>query len=126
MCSIALTLYFGHFLPLVGSEIAQNLKMNQGIKKTMLTELKIFLLCFFRRLQSIEKERAPQVLAIRYSDEEEGDDDDEEEGFGGVRSEESSDEESEEERHGDSLDTASPDSSFLSLSPGEHLLTDQT
>lgn len=100
--------------------------MNQGIKKTMLTELKIFLLCFFRRLQSIEKERAPQVLAIRYSDEEEGDDDDEEEGFGGVRSEESSDEESEEERHGDSLDTASPDSSFLSLSPGEHLLTDQT
>lgn len=126
MCSIALTLYFGHFLPLVGSEIAQNLKMNQGIKKTMLTELKIFLLCFFRRLQSIEKERAPQVLAIRYSDEEEGEDDDEEEGFGGVRSEESSDEESEEERHGDSLDTASPDSSFLSLSPGEHLLTDQT
>lgn len=126
MCSIALTSYFGHFLPLVGSEIAQNLKMNQGIKKTMLTELKIFLLCFFRRLQSIEKERAPQVLAIRYSDEEEGEDDDEEEGFGGVRSEESSDEESEEERHGDSLDTASPDSSFLSLSPGEHLLTDQT
>lgn len=119
-------MYFGHFLPLVGSEIAQNLKMNQGIKKTMLTELKIFLLCFFRRLQSIEKERAPQVLAIRYSDEEEGEDDDEEEGFGGVRSEESSDEESEEERHGDSLDTASPDSSFLSLSPGEHLLTDQT
>lgn len=80
---------------------------------------------FFRRLQSIEKERAPQVLAIRYSDEEEGEDD-EEGGFGGVRSEESSDEESEEERHDDSFDTASPDSSFLSLSPGEHSLAEQT
>uniref|UniRef100_A0A671XU78 Leucine rich repeat containing 56 n=1 Tax=Sparus aurata TaxID=8175 RepID=A0A671XU78_SPAAU len=92
----------------------------------VLAELRAWREQHSRRLQSIEKERAPQVLAIRYSDEEEGDDDDEEEGFGGVRSEESSDEESEEERHGDSLDTASPDSSFLSLSPGEHLLTDQT
>lgn len=75
---------------------------------------------FFRRLRAIETERLPQVLAIQHSDEEEGgDDDDEEEGFGGTRNN-SSDEEHGEKKHGDSLDTASPDSSFQSLSPGEH------
>ncbi|XP_036962311.1 leucine-rich repeat-containing protein 56 isoform X1 [Acanthopagrus latus] len=86
----------------------------------VLAELRAWREQHSRRLQSIEKERAPQVLAIRYSDEEEGEDDEEEGGFGGVRSEESSDEESEEERHDDSFDTASPDSSFLSLSPDLH------
>ncbi|XP_073327846.1 leucine-rich repeat-containing protein 56 [Pagrus major] len=86
----------------------------------VLAELRAWREQHSRRLQSIEKERSPQVLAIRHSDEEEGEDDDEEEGFGGVRSEESSDEESREERHGGSLDTASPDSSFLSLSPDLH------
>ncbi|XP_074488357.1 leucine-rich repeat-containing protein 56 isoform X1 [Sebastes fasciatus] len=72
------------------------------------------------RLQAIETERLPQVLAIRHSDEEEGeDDDDEEEGFGGARND-SSDEEHGAEAHGDSRDTASPDSSFQSLSPDLH------
>ncbi|KAL7402916.1 hypothetical protein ABVT39_021667 [Epinephelus coioides] len=74
-----------------------------------------------RRLQVIEQERLPQVLAIQHSDKEEGEDDndDEEEGFGGMKND-SSGEECEAEKRGDSLDTASPDSSFLSLSPDPH------
>ncbi|XP_044049829.1 leucine-rich repeat-containing protein 56 isoform X2 [Siniperca chuatsi] len=71
-----------------------------------------------RRLQAIKTETLPQVLAIQHSDEEEGEDDDEEEGFGGIMND-SSDEEHE-VKHGDSLDTASPDSSFQSLSPDLH------
>lgn len=78
----------------------------------------------FRRLQAIERERLPQVLAIQHSDEEEGEDDDEEEGFGSIRND-STDEEHGEEMHGDSLDTASPDSSFQSLSPGEYSLNER-
>ncbi|KAM6925931.1 leucine-rich repeat-containing protein 56 [Lycodopsis pacificus] len=54
-----------------------------------------------RRLQAIETERLPQVLAICHSDEEEH----------------SSDEEHGAEMHGDSRVTASPESSFQFLSP---------
>ncbi|XP_070763152.1 leucine-rich repeat-containing protein 56 [Enoplosus armatus] len=72
-----------------------------------------------RRLHAIKTERLPQVLAIQHSDDEDGKDDDDEEGFGGIRND-SSDEEHEEEKHGDSLDTASPDSSFQSLSQDLH------
>ncbi|XP_008279972.1 leucine-rich repeat-containing protein 56 [Stegastes partitus] len=72
------------------------------------------------RLQAIERERLPQILAIHHDDddeeEEEEADDDEEEGFSGMRSD-SSVEEPEEEKHCDSRDAASPDSSFESLSP---------
>ncbi|XP_068459408.1 leucine-rich repeat-containing protein 56 isoform X2 [Clinocottus analis] len=73
-----------------------------------------------RRLQAIETERLPQVLAICHSDEEEGGDDDEEEdSFSGERKD-SSDEEHGAEKHRDSQDTASPDSSFQFLSPALH------
>ncbi|XP_034542533.1 leucine-rich repeat-containing protein 56 [Notolabrus celidotus] len=72
-----------------------------------------------RRLQSIETEKRPQVLAIQYSDEEERGYDDEEESSGCRRSD-SSDEESSEETCGDSLDTISSGSSFQSVSPGLH------
>ncbi|XP_028306259.1 leucine-rich repeat-containing protein 56 isoform X2 [Gouania willdenowi] len=61
-----------------------------------------------RRLQVIERERLPEVLAIRHDDEDEAESDDDEEGFAGMRSD-SSDEE-----HGDSQ---SPDSSLQSPSP---------
>ncbi|XP_032380297.1 leucine-rich repeat-containing protein 56 [Etheostoma spectabile] len=67
------------------------------------------------RLQAIETERLPQVLAIQHSDE--GEDDDEGKVFGGVRND-SSDEEHRAVKHGESLD--SPDSSFQSLSPDLH------
>ncbi|XP_070687571.1 leucine-rich repeat-containing protein 56 [Pempheris klunzingeri] len=67
-----------------------------------------------KRLQAIETERLPQVLAIRHSDEEEEEDDDEEGGFGGIRND------STDEERGD---TASPDSSFQSLSPDLHHIT---
>lgn len=77
---------------------------------------------FFRRLQAIKTERLPQVLAIQHSDEEELEDDDEEEGFGA----EGNDSSDGAEKHGDSLDTASPDSSFQSLSPGENSLNEHT
>lgn len=79
----------------------------------------------FRRLQAIKTERLPQVLAIQHSDaeEEEDEDEEEEEGFGGMRND-SSDEERGEEKHGDRLDTASQDSSFQSLSPGEYSLNE--
>lgn len=80
---------------------------------------------FFRRLQAIENERLPQVLAIQHSDEDEGKDYDEEEDFGGVGTD-SSDEERGEEKQRDSQDTASPDSSFQSLSPGEHSLNEHS
>ncbi|XP_039989266.1 leucine-rich repeat-containing protein 56 isoform X2 [Xiphias gladius] len=66
-----------------------------------------------RRLQAIETERLPQVLVICHSD-------DEEEGFGGMRND-GSNEEHVEEKHGDSLDTASLDSSFQSLFPDSTL-----
>ncbi|KAL6107007.1 lrrc56 [Pungitius sinensis] len=59
-----------------------------------------------RRLQAIETERLPQVLAICYSNEEEGGDD--------------SKEEHEAEMHRDRRDTASPDSSSQFLSPALH------
>ncbi|XP_042352499.1 leucine-rich repeat-containing protein 56 [Plectropomus leopardus] len=72
-----------------------------------------------RRLQAIEAERLPQVLTIQHSEEEEGEGDDEEECFGSIRND-ISDEEHEEDKHGDSLDTSSPDSSFQSLSPDLH------
>nr|XP_019957686.1 PREDICTED: leucine-rich repeat-containing protein 56 isoform X2 [Paralichthys olivaceus] len=80
-----------------------------------------------RRLKAIETERLPQVLAIQHSeDEEEGDDDnddddddDEEEGFGRMGNDRS-DEEHGGEKCGESQDTASPDSSFQSLSPDLH------
>lgn len=70
-----------------------------------------------RRLQAIEQERSPQVLAIQHSDEEEGREDhseDEDTGGGGT---DSTDEE--EERDEDSKGTGSPDSSLDSTSPGE-------
>ncbi|KAM3609689.1 uncharacterized protein V6R79_018613 [Siganus canaliculatus] len=65
-----------------------------------------------RRLQDIEKERMPQVLAIQYSAEDREEDDDEE-GFVGARTHSSDEVESSD----DGLDTASPDSSLKSLSP---------
>lgn len=73
-----------------------------------------------RRLQAIEQERSPQVLAIQHSDEEEGREDhseDEDTGGGGT---DSTDEE--EERDEDSKGTGSPDSSLDSTSPGEFAL----
>lgn len=73
---------------------------------------------FFRCLQAIETEKLPQVLTIQHSDEDEGEAPDEEEDFAGVRTD-SSDEEYEEENHGESQESASPDSSFESLSPGD-------
>lgn len=76
-----------------------------------------FLVIFFRRLQAIEKERSPQVLAIRHREEGQREDYHEDEDSGGFGID-SSDEEQEREP-GDSQDTASPDSSFRSLSPGE-------
>ncbi|XP_041652545.1 leucine-rich repeat-containing protein 56 [Cheilinus undulatus] len=69
-----------------------------------------------RRLQAIETERRPQVLAIHHSDEEEGEDDDEGEGFGGEWSD-SSDQRHEEKTHSGDTNNVSPDSSFQSLSP---------
>ncbi|XP_020498265.2 leucine-rich repeat-containing protein 56 [Labrus bergylta] len=68
------------------------------------------------RLQAIETERQPQVLAIQYSDEEEGGDNDDEEGFGGRGSGEGHGEKTQD----DSQDTVSLDSSFQSLSPDLH------
>uniref|UniRef100_A0AAQ5XF27 Leucine rich repeat containing 56 n=1 Tax=Amphiprion ocellaris TaxID=80972 RepID=A0AAQ5XF27_AMPOC len=77
------------------------------------------------RIQAIERERRPQVLAIQHDDddddERDDDDDEEKEGFGGMRSD-SSDEELGEDKQCDSLDAASPDSSFKSFSPGERSL----
>lgn len=73
-----------------------------------------------RRLQAIEKERSPQVLAIQHSDEEEGREDhseDEDSRGGGT---DSTDEE--EEKDEDSKGTGSPDSSLDSTSPGEFAL----
>ncbi|XP_035013057.1 leucine-rich repeat-containing protein 56 [Hippoglossus stenolepis] len=72
-----------------------------------------------RRLQAIETERVPQVLAIQHSDEEEeGDDDnvddDEEEGFGRMGNDRS------DEEHGGERRGESQDSSFQSLSPDLH------
>jgi len=69
----------------------------------------------FRRLQAIEKDRLPQILAINHSGEEE---------TGGGEEEDrmlsnSSDEEEEEEKHSENLNTASLDSSFQSLSPAD-------
>ncbi|KAK5867658.1 hypothetical protein PBY51_012127 [Eleginops maclovinus] len=72
-----------------------------------------------RRLQARDTERLPQVLAILHSDEEEGYNDDEEEGFG-CATNDSSEEEDGAGKHSDSRDTASPDSSFRSLSPDLH------
>lgn len=74
----------------------------------------------YRLLQAIEAERLPQVLVIQHSDEEE-EDDVKEECFGGMRND-SDDEGEGEEKRRDSLDAASPDSSFQSLSPGEFSL----
>lgn len=71
--------------------------------------------CFCRRLQAIEKERSPQVLAIQHSDEEdqrEGQSEDEE--FASVGTNIT---DGEEEKHEDTVDTSSPDSS-----PGEFTL----
>ncbi|XP_054476744.1 leucine-rich repeat-containing protein 56 [Anoplopoma fimbria] len=72
-----------------------------------------------RRLEAIETERLPQVLAICHSDEEEGEDDDEEDGFRGV-GQDSSDEEHGAEKHGDSGGPALPDSSLQFLSQALH------
>lgn len=57
----------------------------------------------FRRLQVIETERLPQVLAIKHSDEEEEEDDSGDEGFSVMR-DDSSDEEHEVEMHGKSIE----------------------
>ncbi|XP_037538653.1 leucine-rich repeat-containing protein 56 [Nematolebias whitei] len=68
-----------------------------------------------RRLEVIEKERSPQILAIHHGGEDETDED-EGEGFVGMRTN-SSDEDRGEEERCDRLDTGSLDSSFQSLSP---------
>lgn len=80
---------------------------------------------FYRRLQAIEAERLPQVLAIQHSAaDKERDYDTEEDDFCGIGAD-STDEEDEEENCRDSQSTASPDSSFQSLSPGELSLAEQ-
>lgn len=78
------------------------------------------LILFFRRLEVIDKERSPQILAIHHGGEDETDED-EGEGFVGMRTN-STDEDRGEEEHCDRLDTSSLDSSFHSLSPGEFSL----
>ncbi|XP_029992534.1 leucine-rich repeat-containing protein 56 [Sphaeramia orbicularis] len=76
-------------------------------------------------LQAIEMEKCPQVLTIHHDDVEEEEDseqddneqeDEDEKSSDGMRAD-SSDEEHEEEKHSNSRHTASPDSSFHSLSP---------
>uniref|UniRef100_A0A673BN49 U2A'/phosphoprotein 32 family A C-terminal domain-containing protein n=1 Tax=Sphaeramia orbicularis TaxID=375764 RepID=A0A673BN49_9TELE len=85
-------------------------------------------------LQAIEMEKCPQVLTIHHDDVEEEEDseqddneqeDEDEKSSDGMRAD-SSDEEHEEEKHSNSRHTASPDSSFHSLSPGEYPLNEQT
>lgn len=80
----------------------------------MCTSFRGVFLCYFsRRLEVIEKERSPQILAIHHGGEDETDED-EGEGFVG-------DDDRGEEEHCDRLDS-SLDSSFHSLSPGEFSL----
>lgn len=73
-----------------------------------------------RRLQAIEQERSPQVLAIQHGDEEEGREDQSEDDDSAGVGTGSTDEE--EERDEDSSDTGSPDSPVDSPSPGEFAL----
>lgn len=61
-------------------------------------------LSFSRRLQAIERERSPQVLAILHNDEDHSEDEE----FGGVESDITDDEEGKRE---DTEDTSPPDSS---------------
>lgn len=73
---------------------------------------------FTRRLQAIEKERSPQVLAIQHSDEEDESEDHSEDEH--PRSVENDNTDKKEEAHNDdSKATCSADSSLGSLSPGE-------
>lgn len=72
----------------------------------------VFLYLFFRHLEALEKERAPQILAIHHGSEDEADED--EEGFADERSKSSDEDQSEE-----TCCTGSLDSSFHSLSPGD-------
>lgn len=73
-----------------------------------------------RRLQAIEQERSPQVLAIQHGDEEEGREDHSEDDDSAGVGTDSADEE--EERDEDSSGTGSPDSPVDSPSPGEFAL----
>lgn len=89
-----------------------------------LNYLIIPLLVFCRRLQAIEADRLPQVLAIQHSDEDkERDYDEGEDDFCSIGAD-STDEE-DEEKCCDSQSTASPDSSLQSLSPGDLSLNEQ-
>ncbi|XP_024863134.1 leucine-rich repeat-containing protein 56 isoform X2 [Kryptolebias marmoratus] len=86
-----------------------------GERVNVFAELRAWREQHSRRLEVIEKERSPQILAIHHGGEDETGED-EEEGFAGMRSN-SSDEDQREEKHCDRLDTGSLDSSFHSLSP---------
>ncbi|XP_047189452.1 leucine-rich repeat-containing protein 56 isoform X3 [Scophthalmus maximus] len=92
-----------------------------GKRCDVFAELRAWRAQHSRRLQAIETERLPQVLAIQHRDEEMEENDYEGDGFVNVRND-SSEEEHREEKHGDSLETALTDSSFQSLSPGERSL----
>uniref|UniRef100_A0A3Q3KYN2 Leucine rich repeat containing 56 n=2 Tax=Mastacembelus armatus TaxID=205130 RepID=A0A3Q3KYN2_9TELE len=87
-------------------------------REDVFAELKAWREQHSRRLQVIETERLPQILAIQYSDdEEEEEDDDEKEGFNGMKKD---NKEHMEGMHSYNVDTASLDSSFQSLSPVLH------
>ncbi|KAM6937875.1 leucine-rich repeat-containing protein 56 [Xenentodon cancila] len=106
-------------LPIHIPEHTYDLKdLKLGECKDIIAELKAWREQHSRRLEAIEKERLPQILAIHHDAEEETDCIEEEE-FDGFRNN-SSDEIRWEDKHCDSLDAASSDSTLQSLSPDLH------
>ncbi|KAK5618970.1 hypothetical protein CRENBAI_006051 [Crenichthys baileyi] len=105
-----------HDLPIHVPEHTYDLEEpDPGERVNVFAELRAWREQYSKRLDIIEKERLPQILAI-HSGEEETNSEEEEEGLAGMKHY-SSDEEQEEDQVCDSLDTGSPDSSFQSLSP---------
>ncbi|CAL8260473.1 unnamed protein product [Merluccius merluccius] len=92
----------------------------QGERSDVLADLRAWREQHTKRLQIIEKERQPEVLKVDHDDDDDDDDDDDED-LGVATTDESSEEseEEEEERSGKGQTPASPDSSFLSLSPDQ-------
>ncbi|KAM4573496.1 leucine-rich repeat-containing protein 56 isoform 1-T3 [Odontesthes bonariensis] len=86
-----------------------------GERTNVFAELRAWSEQHSRRLQAIEKERLPQILAINHSGEEETGGDEEEDSM----QSNSGDEEQEEEKRSENLNTASLDSSLQSLSPAD-------
>ncbi|XP_072241642.1 leucine-rich repeat-containing protein 56 [Leuresthes tenuis] len=98
-----------HDLPIYVPEHTFDLEEpDLGERTNVFAELRAWSKQHRRRLQAIEKERLPQILAINHSGEEED-----------RMLSNSSDEEEEEEKHSENLNTASLDSSFQSLSPAD-------